>query len=53
MFFCLHECTENHYDLHAAWVIFHCDMERVMEEPEFATNLEGFLFYLDDPLKGP
>lgn len=52
MFFCLYECTENYYDFYAVWVIFYCDMERVMEESEFAINFEGFFFYLDDFLKG-
>lgn len=37
--------------LHAAWVIFHCDMESEVDNPEFPTNLQGFLFYSSDPCK--
>lgn len=36
-------------DLHVASVIFHCDIEREMDKLEFATNLEGLLFYSGDP----
>lgn len=35
--------------LSVAWVIFHCEMEQEMAQREFATNLEGFIFYSGDP----